>query len=105
MKVFYFIAWLIRKLTKTISQSQENLKERFRYRPGEAVFICIGGSVLTFLVVLFPIIAYADTWSELTNFVAGYWVGAGCYFVYMVLATLYDKFVEEQEEFINTLKR
>jgi hypothetical protein len=105
MKVFYFIAWLIRKLTNTISQSQENLKERFRYRPIEAVFICIITSVLAFIVLMFPILAYADTWSELTNLVAGYWIAAGCYFVYMVLATLYDKFVEEQEEFINTLKR
>lgn len=105
MKVFYFIAWLIRKLAKNISQSQENLKERFRYHPGEAVFLCIGGSVLMFVALLFPILAYSDTMTEVTNFVAGYWVGAGCYFVYMVLATLYDKFVEEQEEFVNKLKR
>jgi Na+(H+)/acetate symporter ActP len=105
MKVFYFIAWLVRKLVKTISASHDNLKKRFRYRTSETVFIVIGSSVLVFVAMLFPVAAYADTAPQISAFALGYWIVAGCYFVYIVLSVLYDKFSQEQEDFINTLKR
>jgi len=105
MKVFYFVAWLVRKLAKSISASQDNFKERLRYRPGEGVFMFISISVLTFIAMLLPVIAYADTWPQVASFFAGYWTASGCYFVYSIFSVLYDKFSQEQEEFVNKLKR
>ncbi len=105
MKVFYFIAWLVRKLAKSIARAQDNFKERLSYRPGEGVAMFIGISILTFIVMLLPVIAYADTWPQVASFFAGYWIASGCYFVYSILSVLYDKFSQEQEDFVNKLKR
>lgn len=105
MKVFYFIAWLVRKLTKTISETHDNFKERVRYRPGESVFMIICISSVTFMAMLLPVMVYCDTWPQVGSFSAGYWITTGCYVVYTVLSVLYDKFSQEQEDFVNKLKR